>query len=517
MFFIATADAEGKRTAPTRAATRGSSGCSTSGRSPFPNYDGNGMYLSMGNLLRNPHVGLLFIDFEHGHRTRLNGDASVDEADPLMAEYPEAQFIVRVTRPPGVPQLPALHPPLPARRAVEVRAPGRVPHPRARVEAHGLGQGRPARIRPGPRPRRAPGMSPATDPGLADELVDAVRTFVTKEVMPVASELEHADEYPTDLVEAMKGMGLLGCMIPEEYGGLGLDTVTYARIIEELSAGWMSLSGRAQHPHHGRHPAEAARHRRPEAAVAAAHGHGRDPRRALAVRARCRQRHAGAALQGHARRRRVRHQRHQDVGDQRRAGRHRGPGRPRARGHHLLHGREGAGAVVRRDHGVEDHRQARLQGRRDGRDGLRRPPHPGRLRAGRAGGGPGQGLAPDPRRPRAGPGQHRGARRRGPGRLRSGDRLRPAAGDVRRPHRQAPGHPVQAGRHGHPAGGGPPAHPFGGREARRRRAGRRRGRHGQAVRVRGGLRERHRGDAHPRRLRLHHRVPRSSATSATPR
>ena len=62
----------------------------------FPNYDGNGMYLSMGNLLSNPHVGLLFIDFETGHRMRLNGVASIDEADPLLAEYPEAQFIVRV-------------------------------------------------------------------------------------------------------------------------------------------------------------------------------------------------------------------------------------------------------------------------------------------------------------------------------------------------------------------------------------------------------------------------------------
>jgi hypothetical protein len=50
----------------------------------------------MGNLLKNPHVGLLFIDFEHRHRMRLNGEASIDENDPLMAGYPEAQFIVRV-------------------------------------------------------------------------------------------------------------------------------------------------------------------------------------------------------------------------------------------------------------------------------------------------------------------------------------------------------------------------------------------------------------------------------------
>jgi len=82
-----------------------------------------------------------------------------------------------------------------------------------------------------------------TDPALADELVAAVRTFVEKEVLPVASGLEHADAYPDDLVEGMKSMGLFGCTIPEEYGGLGLDVMTYARIVEELSAGWMSLSG----------------------------------------------------------------------------------------------------------------------------------------------------------------------------------------------------------------------------------------------------------------------------------
>jgi alkylation response protein AidB-like acyl-CoA dehydrogenase len=86
-------------------------------------------------------------------------------------------------------------------------------------------------------------VSTITDPALADELVAAVRNFVVKDVLPVASHYEHADAYPEDLVEHMKAMGLFGCKIPEEYGGLGLDTLTYARIIEELSVGWMSLSG----------------------------------------------------------------------------------------------------------------------------------------------------------------------------------------------------------------------------------------------------------------------------------
>lgn len=62
----------------------------------FPNYDGNGMYLSIGNARANPNVGLLFIDWEHQWRLRLNGVASIMEDEPLMAAYPEAQFIVRV-------------------------------------------------------------------------------------------------------------------------------------------------------------------------------------------------------------------------------------------------------------------------------------------------------------------------------------------------------------------------------------------------------------------------------------
>ena len=62
----------------------------------FPIYDGNGMYLSAGNVLVNPQVGLLFISFEQRKRMRLNGVASHAEDDPLMAEYPEAQFVTRV-------------------------------------------------------------------------------------------------------------------------------------------------------------------------------------------------------------------------------------------------------------------------------------------------------------------------------------------------------------------------------------------------------------------------------------
>jgi predicted pyridoxine 5'-phosphate oxidase superfamily flavin-nucleotide-binding protein len=96
MFFLATADGQGRPNCSYKGGDPGFVRVVDEHTIAWPNYDGNGMYLSMGNLLRNPHVGILFINFEFGHRMRLNGEASVDEDDPLMAEYPEAQFIVRV-------------------------------------------------------------------------------------------------------------------------------------------------------------------------------------------------------------------------------------------------------------------------------------------------------------------------------------------------------------------------------------------------------------------------------------
>lgn len=74
-------------------------------------------------------------------------------------------------------------------------------------------------------------------------ILDAVHKFVETEVVPVASKLEHADEYPYELVEKMKALGLFGVTIPEAHGGLGLDFTTYAMIVEEVTRGWMSLSG----------------------------------------------------------------------------------------------------------------------------------------------------------------------------------------------------------------------------------------------------------------------------------
>jgi alkylation response protein AidB-like acyl-CoA dehydrogenase len=74
-------------------------------------------------------------------------------------------------------------------------------------------------------------------------IIGTVRKFVNQEVMPVASAMEHRDEYPHQLVEQMKEMGLFGLNVPEEYGGVGVDTTTLAMIFEEISRGWLGLAG----------------------------------------------------------------------------------------------------------------------------------------------------------------------------------------------------------------------------------------------------------------------------------
>ena len=97
MFFLATVDAQGH------------AGCSYKGGEPgfvraldartlaFPSFDGNGMFLSMGAILETAEVGLLFIDFEGQSRLRVNGTATIDPDDPMLATWPEAQLVVRVT------------------------------------------------------------------------------------------------------------------------------------------------------------------------------------------------------------------------------------------------------------------------------------------------------------------------------------------------------------------------------------------------------------------------------------
>ncbi|SET93774.1 acyl-CoA dehydrogenase family protein [Geodermatophilus poikilotrophus] len=78
---------------------------------------------------------------------------------------------------------------------------------------------------------------------IQQEILSTVRTFVDKEIIPHAQELEHADEYPQEIVDGLKELGIFGLVIPEEYGGLGESLLTYALVVEEIARGWMSVSG----------------------------------------------------------------------------------------------------------------------------------------------------------------------------------------------------------------------------------------------------------------------------------
>ncbi|MFA7324523.1 MAG: pyridoxamine 5'-phosphate oxidase family protein [Candidatus Nanopelagicales bacterium] len=97
MFFLATADGQGRPNCSYKGGDPGFVRVVDERTLVFPSYDGNGMYLSAGNVLENPNVGMLFIDFEHGSRMRINGVAGIDLDDELLTDFPEAQFIVRVS------------------------------------------------------------------------------------------------------------------------------------------------------------------------------------------------------------------------------------------------------------------------------------------------------------------------------------------------------------------------------------------------------------------------------------
>jgi predicted pyridoxine 5'-phosphate oxidase superfamily flavin-nucleotide-binding protein len=96
MFFIATADAEGRPDCSYKGGLPGFVRMPDERTLAIPDYDGNGMYRTWGNVLVNPHVGLLFVDFENPKRLRVNGTAQVRQDDPLRAEFPGSVFIVRV-------------------------------------------------------------------------------------------------------------------------------------------------------------------------------------------------------------------------------------------------------------------------------------------------------------------------------------------------------------------------------------------------------------------------------------
>ena len=141
-------------------------------------------------------------------------------------------------------------------------APGPAQRPALEQDAAQVGRVRgapPARLLTALRPRyarltresitRAPDRwqsppSPYTEK--TDEqkaITEMVRQFVDNEVIPIAEEHDHEDKFPEAVVEQMKELGLFGVTIPEEYGGMGLDLTTYAMIVEELSRGWISVSG----------------------------------------------------------------------------------------------------------------------------------------------------------------------------------------------------------------------------------------------------------------------------------
>jgi len=97
MFFLSTIDHQGRPTVSYKGGDPGFVRVLDSKTVAFPCYDGNGMFYSMGNLLGNRQVGMLFVNFEKPHRLRLQGNACVDDNDPLLQEYSEAQLVVRVT------------------------------------------------------------------------------------------------------------------------------------------------------------------------------------------------------------------------------------------------------------------------------------------------------------------------------------------------------------------------------------------------------------------------------------
>jgi uncharacterized protein len=96
MFFVA-ADARGRPDCSYKGGLPGFVRILDERTLAFPDYDGNGMYRSWGNILVNPHIGLLFLDFENPKRIRVNGTAQISEQDPLRAEYPGSVFIIRAT------------------------------------------------------------------------------------------------------------------------------------------------------------------------------------------------------------------------------------------------------------------------------------------------------------------------------------------------------------------------------------------------------------------------------------
>jgi predicted pyridoxine 5'-phosphate oxidase superfamily flavin-nucleotide-binding protein len=130
MFFLATADAVGRPDCSYKGGVPGFVRVLDEHTLAFPDYDGNGMYRSLGNVLVNPHVGMLFVDFAGQQRIRVNGTASVEVDDPLSGEFPGAVFIVRVRATAIFPNWPRyLHPLQGAEHSVHAPRAGYEPPP----------------------------------------------------------------------------------------------------------------------------------------------------------------------------------------------------------------------------------------------------------------------------------------------------------------------------------------------------------------------------------------------------
>ena len=140
-FFLSTVDHQGRPTVSHKGGDPGFVKVLDAGTLMFPSYDGNGMYLSMGNIAANAQVGFLFIDFERPFRLRAQGTAELSQAPELLAHFKEADLVVRVAITRAVDELPALHPSPPAREVVALRAARERRDAGVRMEAprHGAG------------------------------------------------------------------------------------------------------------------------------------------------------------------------------------------------------------------------------------------------------------------------------------------------------------------------------------------------------------------------------------------
>lgn len=128
LFFLASADPEGRPDCSYKGGDAGFVRVTADDELAFPSYDGNGQFRSLGNLLSNPGIGLLFIDFESPRRLRVNGRARIDDADPLLAEFTGAQLVVRVRADRIFPNCPRyIHRSAGAEPSVYVPRPGTTP------------------------------------------------------------------------------------------------------------------------------------------------------------------------------------------------------------------------------------------------------------------------------------------------------------------------------------------------------------------------------------------------------